>query len=93
MEEAGWIERVGRGPGRGGKSGFIRPTKKLLELRLEAVSGEAEPHIPSDLMPRLQEPLDRIRSSLGARDKGTKGIALELLALRDDVVNIVLRRP
>jgi hypothetical protein len=82
LEEAGWLERPERGGGRGGKSGRVRATDKLLGLRLETVAVESRPLIPADLLPRLQEPLERIRANLKSRDKGTKGIALELLALR-----------
>lgn len=77
LEEGGWLTRLVRGGGRGGKSGSVQTTKKLLNAQLDTVVDERVPNIPADLMRRLQEPL-----RLGSSNRGTKGIALELLALR-----------
>jgi hypothetical protein len=82
LQEGAWLERLVRAEGRGGKSGSVRATKKLLTSNLEAVAQESPPNIPPDLMRRLQEPLAKIRDHLASQNKGTKGIALELLALR-----------
>ena len=79
LEDGGWVERFVRRGGRGGKSGSIRPTPKLLDLSLDIVSKEPKASIPPDLS---GEPLDKIHKHLASHNKGTKGIALELLALR-----------
>jgi len=82
LESDGWITRPGLGAGRGGKSGIVKPTRKLTNPDLQAVLEEPEPNIPPDLTRRLQEPLTKIRGNLKSNSKAVKGIALELLALR-----------
>jgi Restriction endonuclease len=82
LERGGWLERSTGSAGRGGKSGYVRPTAQLLEVPANVMDDAPTSAIPLDLRPRLQEPLDRIRGHLKSRDKRTKGIALELLALR-----------
>jgi hypothetical protein len=79
---AGWITLSGRGTGRGGKSGGVAATQKLLELdpiRLAADSGDG---VPPELRGRLRTPLEKIYADLGATGTYEKGLALELLALR-----------
>ncbi len=82
LEQAGWLKRIGRGSGRGGKSGYLQPVQKLLDPPIDAITDEQAPGIPPDLMRRLQEPLEKIRDQLKSGHTGVKGIALELLALR-----------
>ena len=82
LEMGGWLTRPGRGAGRGGKSGLLKPTEKLLSSAIDIVSQEPEPNIPPDLMRHIQEPLAKIHKGLRSQAKHVKGIALELLALR-----------
>lgn len=82
LEEAGWFIASGIGPGRGGKSGLITPTDKLLATDFELLTGYAAGNIPADLMAKLDTPLQEIASDLAASESHRKGVALELLALR-----------
>jgi hypothetical protein len=82
LEEKGWIEReVGAG-GRGGKSGRLGATEKLLALDLDILPRDEDWGIPAELRPRLNTPLADIQKDLNSTDKHVKGIALELLAVR-----------
>jgi hypothetical protein len=82
LEEQGWIEReVGVG-GRGGKSGLLGATEKLLALDLDLLPTDDDWGIPAELRPKLNTPLAEIQKDLVSTDKHVKGIALELLALR-----------
>lgn len=83
LVEAGWIDRSGIGKsGRGGKSGRVAATEKLLETEPDLLPSGDGLGIPSDLRAHLQTPLEEIYSDLGSADTHRKGIALELLALR-----------
>jgi hypothetical protein len=82
LEEKGWITRVVPAEGRGGKSGLIACTDKLLALDLDLLPKDEGWGIPADLRPKLNTPLAEIEANLQSSDKNVKGIALELLALR-----------
>jgi hypothetical protein len=83
LAEAGWIARVGIGKsGRGGKSGKVAATEKLLEIEPDVLPSGDGLGIPADLRAHLQTPLKQIYGDLGSSNTHTKGIALELLALR-----------
>jgi hypothetical protein len=82
LEEMGWIALAVTSGGRGGKSGKLRATAKLLSLDLETLPENEEWGIPPDLRSRLNTPLAVIYQDLMADDTHTKGIALELLAVR-----------
>lgn len=82
LEASNWITRSTGQTGRGGKSGQISPTEKLLAVRLEAMPEGDEWGVPHDLQSKLDTPLSEIRRDLGDASKNVKGVALELLALR-----------
>lgn len=82
LEEAGWISVATVSSGRGGKSGLVRPTEKLLRIDVEAVTDFSGVGIPPDLRPRLNIPMDQIHRELTSEDRNVRGVALELLALR-----------
>jgi hemerythrin superfamily protein len=82
LEEGGWVTLKLASEGRGGKSGTIAPTSKLLTLDLETLPVEEDWGIPTDLRPKLNTPLATIEVDLNSKDTHTKGVALELLALR-----------
>jgi hypothetical protein len=82
LEEKGWIAREVRTGGRGGKSGLLGATEKLLALDLDLLPTDEDWGIPAELRPKLNTPLPDIQKQLGSTDTHEKGIALELLALR-----------
>jgi Restriction endonuclease len=82
LESTGWLSRESSKKGRGGKSGTVAATEKLLELDLALLPTGDEWGIPAELRPKLDTPLERVLEDLASTDKHTKGIALELLALR-----------
>jgi Restriction endonuclease len=82
LEEQGWVILTLASKGRGGKSGTISPTAKLLALDLETLPSEGDLGIPADLRPKLNTPLATIEADLRSANTHVKGIALELLALR-----------
>lgn len=81
LEERGYIETKGKGGGRGGKIGDVRATRKLLEP-VASLPVESKSRIPPELRALRDTPLEKIRADLKSDDPHTKGIALELLALR-----------
>lgn len=60
LHDAGWIDWSGTGPGRGGKSGTVRPAAKLRETNLDVLPQVEGIGIPSDLRPMLKTPLVQI---------------------------------
>lgn len=82
LADKGWIELERTSSGRGGKSGVIRATERLLSVDLDLVTDFSGVGIPSDLRPRLNTPLEQIQEELDSEDTHLAGIALELLALR-----------
>lgn len=83
LVETGWIIRGGVGnSGRGGKSGTVAGTPKLLDVEPEVLPDGDGLGIPADLRAHLQTPLDQVYDDLGSSNTYVKGVALELLALR-----------
>jgi hypothetical protein len=80
LAERGWIKLTGTGAGRGGKSGFIEPTEKLLALDPALLDRPPSSGLPADVLANLDVPLEQIYSNLDSEDKHVKGVALELLA-------------
>jgi hypothetical protein len=80
--EGGWIDQTVAAGGRGGKSGNIAPTAKLLDVPLELLPEGDEWGVPADLRSKLGTPLESVVADLSVDNKHRKGIALELLALR-----------
>jgi hypothetical protein len=78
----GWLTQVGIGTGRGGKSGSIMATAKLLETEVDLLPEGEGWGIPPDLRAKLQKPLDQVYADLKSSNTHVKGIALELLAIR-----------
>jgi hypothetical protein len=79
----GWITHsAGAGGGRGGKSGEVAATKKLIDTEVDLLPEGDGWGIPPDLKAKLQTPLETIYTDLDSTDTHTKGIALELLAIR-----------
>lgn len=83
LVRGGWIEVDGLAGGRqGGKSGFVRPTQKLLSIPIERLVPGFDEAIPGDLKRRMMTPASQIKNDLFSGDTHKGGIALELLALR-----------
>ena len=82
LEAGGWVTMSKPSEGRGGKSGTIMATDKLLNLDPETLPAAVSGDIPADLRAKLTTPTGQIYADLDSKDTHTKGIALELLALR-----------
>jgi len=82
LEDAGWITRALASGGRGGKSGLVAPTKKLLDINLDLLPIGDDWGVPPELQAKLDKPLSEVLSALTSASTHEKGIALELLALR-----------
>ena len=80
LRSDGWLDARGKGPGRGGDSGEVQALPQLIDLSIK-LPLEDVGRIPADLRGRLSTPLDVIFQNLNSSDTGTKGAALELLAL------------
>ena len=82
LEDSDWIKSSGIGPGRGGKSGNVAATRKLLEADFERLTGYTQGEVPHDIKAKLNTPLEEIYADLRSEEGGVKGIALEVLAVR-----------
>lgn len=82
LAQQDWLDVPPRSAGRGGKSGPVAATEKLLGINLERLLQTTADGVPADLRPRINVPLATIREDLVAVDKHTRGVALELMALR-----------
>jgi hypothetical protein len=82
LEDQGWIESDVGTRGRGGKSGRVRATEKLLSVDVASFPGEGKWGIPADLRAKLNTPVETIYENLKSDETYVKGLALELLALR-----------
>jgi len=78
---AGWITLSSVGHGRGGKSGKLAATEKLLNIDFGIVT-ESISALPSELREMRNRPLAEIYRDLNSEDTYTKGIALEVLSIR-----------
>ncbi|MFF1573207.1 restriction endonuclease [Leifsonia sp. NPDC058292] len=82
LVDQGWITQTGATGGRGAKGGAIAPTEKTLELDVDLIDGLALGDLPAELQEHLGRPLPDVLKDLRSTDTHTKGLALELLALR-----------
>jgi hypothetical protein len=82
LEALGYLEQSDVGPGRGGKSGQVRATQKLLDLDPRVLENLPRYALPRDLVAKMDLPLDEVRRMLGSGHKHAKGLGLELLALK-----------
>lgn len=86
LADAGWIEvmptpSAGSG-GRGGKSGALRASAKLLGIPLSAVIPDFDQVVPADLRAKIDLPREEVRRLLDSASTNERGLGLELLALR-----------
>jgi hypothetical protein len=78
----GWIRHTAPKGGRGGKSGTVAATKKLLAAEVDLLPEGEGFGIPPDLKAKLLTPLQQVYVDLKSTETHVKGVALELLALR-----------
>ncbi len=76
------LERGTKQAGRGAKPFMVQPTEKLISEIIVPILNQIEQLVQSDLRPFLRKPLSAIIKELRARDKYTRGLALEALAIR-----------
>jgi len=83
LESAGWLSLPNPpAGGRGGKSGLVAATPKLLALDAAFLAEVHAGEIPAEVRDKLETPLDEVMRSLSSADTGEKGLALEVLAVR-----------
>lgn len=68
--------------GRGGKSGQITPTAKLMGIPLEAILPDFDQIVPADLRAKIDLPPAEVRRLLDSSETYERGLGLELLALK-----------
>ena len=79
----GWLEvPAAANKGRGGKSGTILPSSKLLSIPIEAVLPDFDQVIPADLRGKIDLPPAEVKRLLASGQPYDRGLGLELLALR-----------
>lgn len=84
LAASGWIEiaaRQGSG-GRGGKSGMIKPSEKLMEIPIGSILPDFEQVVPSDLRAKIKLPYAEVKRLLESDQSYSRGLGLELLALK-----------
>jgi len=83
LADAGWLEvRATASIGRGGKSGPIVPSAKLLGIPIEAVLPDFNQVIPADLRSKIDLPPAEVKRLLESGQTYDRGLGLELLALK-----------
>lgn len=83
LADAGWIEvPAASGAGRGGKSGTIIPSAKLLGIPINAVLPDFDQVIPADLRAKIDLPAAEVKRLLASGQTYDRGLGLELLALK-----------
>jgi hypothetical protein len=83
LEAAGWVTLPNPpAGGRGGKSGLVAASEKLLSLDPAFLAEGHGGEIPAEVRDKLETPLDEVMRSLQSQDTGEKGLALEVLAVR-----------
>lgn len=83
LESSGWLSvSKASGSGRGGKSGSVIGTAKLLSIPIESVIPNFNATVPPDLNTKLQTPLSQIKTWLEGENIHQGGLGLELLSLR-----------
>lgn len=83
LVDSEWIEISGLPTGKqGGRSGYVKGTKKLLDISINNVLPDFEEVVPPSLRSKLNTPLSEIATDLFGKDIHKGGLALELLSLR-----------
>lgn len=84
LADANWIEiPAGAAPsGRGGKSGPIKPSAKLMSIPIEAILPDFDQVVPADLRAKIDLPSAEVKRLLASSHTYERGLGLELLALK-----------
>lgn len=84
LADGGWIEVPGTttSSGRGGKSGPIKPSAKLMGIAVDVILPDFNQIIPADLRAKIDLPRSEVRRLLESSETHEKGLGLELLALK-----------
>ncbi|MCA1197846.1 restriction endonuclease [Sphingomonas sp. R647] len=84
LADAGWLEVPvsGASGGRGGKSGPIVPSAKLMSIPIESVLPDFDQIVPADLRAKIDLPRAEVRRLLESKQTYDRGLGLELLALK-----------
>lgn len=84
LAEAGWIDLPASpaSKGRGGKSGSIRPSSKLMGIPLGTLLPDFDQVVPADLRAKIDMPRAEVRRLLESSQSYDRGLGLELLALK-----------
>jgi len=84
LVDAGWVEIPAGAPpsGRGGKSGPIKPSAKLMGIPIEAILPDFDQIVPADLRAKIDLPRSEVKRLLNSSKTYEKGLGLELLALK-----------
>ena len=79
----GWLEvPAAASAGRGGKSGTLTPSAKLMGIPIEAVLPDFEQIVPADLRSKIDLPRAEVQRLLDSNETYDRGLGLELLALK-----------
>lgn len=84
LADGGWVEvpDIVATAGRGGKSGPIRPSAKLMGIPLDAILPDFNQIVPADLRAKIDLPRAEVQRLLESNQTHEKGLGLELLALK-----------
>lgn len=84
LSDAGWLEVpvATASAGRGGKSGAITPSAKLMGIPIESILPDFDQVIPADLRSKIDLPRAEVRRLLDSKQTYDRGLGLELLALK-----------
>lgn len=83
LADAGWLDLPATASsGRGGKSGTVVPSSKLMGIPIEAVLPDFDQVIPADLRAKIDLPAAEVKQLLKSSQSFERGLGLELLALK-----------
>lgn len=83
LVKSGWVEvPAPTNSGRGGKSGSITPSSKLLGIPIGAILPDFDQVIPADLRAKIDLPAAKVKQLLASDQTHDRGLGLELLALK-----------
>jgi Restriction endonuclease len=83
LQDLGWLEvAAGTSSGRGGKSGTLKPSAKLMSIPIEAILPDFDQVVPADLRAKIDLPRREVKRLLDSKDTYDRGLGLELLALK-----------
>jgi hypothetical protein len=83
LADAGWLDlSATASSGRGGKSGTVVPSSKLMGIPIEAVLPDFDQVVPADLRAKIDLPPAEVERLLRSNQSFERGLGLELLALK-----------